>query len=76
MQLHVTEKERLTSSSVAYEGMPSPRLTDYLLNMDMQTNNNTKAKKEEEAKSEEGHSEENFTRMNSEIHKLFRPIDF
>ena len=71
MQLHINEKERLSSSnSPAYERMPSPRLTDFLLNMDIQTNNNTKVKVEEEK------SEESFTKVKSEIHNLFRPINF
>ena len=45
MQLHMSEKDRLTNSNnAAYEGMNSPRLADYLLKM---TNNNTKVKVEE-----------------------------
>ena len=70
MQLHITEKDRLTkSSSSAYEGLASPRLAEYMLN------NNTKVKVEE-IKTEQDQVEDNFTRMNSEIHKLFRPINF
>ena len=70
MQLHVSDKERLTTSnSAVYGGLTSPRLTDYLLNMEV-SNNNT------EDKVEENKSEENFTRVNSDIHKLFRPINF
>ena len=76
MQLHITEKERLANThSGGYEGMPSPRLADYLLNMDVQTNNNTKVKVEE-IKREEEQEEDRFTRISSDIRKLFRPIDF
>ena len=71
MQLHISEKDRLTnSSSSAYEGLASPMLAEYMLN-----NNNTKVKVEE-IKTEQDQVEDNFTRMNSEIHKLFRPINF
>ena len=70
MQLHVSDKERLTTSnSAVYGGLTSPRLTDYLLNMEV-SNNNT------EDKMEENKTEENFTRVKNEIHKLFRPCNF
>ena len=78
MQLHVSEKVRITNSdnsSATYEGMASPRLADYLLSMDIQTNNNTKVK-EEDIETEQEQAENRFTRMNSDIHKLFRPINF
>ena len=76
MQLHATEKERLTSNkSPAYEGMPSHRFTDYLMSMDIQTNNNTNHMVEE-VENKEKQGDENGTSMNNEIHKLFRPIDF
>ena len=76
MQLHITEKEGLTSNkSPAYKGMPSPRFTDYLMSMDIQTNNNTNHMVEE-VKNKEKQGDENGTSMNNEIHKLFRPIDF
>ena len=71
MQLHISEKDRLTNSnSSAYEGLASPMLAEYMLN-----NNNTKVKVEE-IKTEQDQVEGNFTRMNSEMHKLFRPINF
>ena len=81
MQLHVSDKERLTTSnSPVYGGLTSPRLTDYLLNMEV-SNNNTDDKMEAsnnntEDKMEENKTEENFTRVKNEIHKLFRPCNF
>ena len=73
MQLHMTGQARHST-----EGLTNPRLEDYLLNMTtMMTNNNTKLEvvKTEEGQSE-GETEEAVTRVSSDIHKLFRPINF
>ena len=77
MQLHVNEKEKqIANNNSPYDRLIPPRLGNYLMNMDIQTNNNSKIKIEEDVKNEKSDAGEGLTKVNSEIHKLFRPINF
>jgi len=77
MQLHVNEKEKqIANNNSPYDGLIPPRLGNYLMNMDIQTNNNLKIKIEEDVKNEKSEAGEGLTKVNSEIHNLFRPINF
>ena len=75
MQLHINDVDR--TNKAVLESLSRPKFEEFLLKMEVQTNNNTKVKLEEEIKEEvEEEVEESTPKGNGEIYKLFRPINF